>query len=117
MSPIGQHPIQCIILNNKKLQELDIHYQGDINVCEDFEINLLCKLKGYDNRMLTAYAYQICGSPMGSHDWYNAKDIIFATYEKYKHTGLVEIKYNRKKDLYGLKLLKRKVLERDVDLW
>lgn len=83
-------PIQCILLNNKELNKLGINYTGDISVCEDAEICIRCIDKGYDCRMLKSFVYHTA-SNMATNNWYNLNEIVKNTYQKYKHTGLVEL--------------------------
>ena len=108
-------PIQCILLNNKKLNELGINYTGDITVCEDAEICIRVIDQGYDCRMLNSFVYHTAAQ-MSTNNWYNLNEIVENTYKKYKHTGLVDLGQT-KKGANIVKISRVRTLERPIDLW
>lgn len=107
------YAMNLILVNNKKLKENNIGYTGDPDVAEDFELMLLCKLKGIKVGKFTKYKYTtVC--PTNSNSWYNVDKLVTCTYNKYKDTSLLKMTTNRKG---ALKLHILKEPDPKKDLW
>lgn len=95
-----KNPVQCVLINNKLLNENGISYTGDTTVAEDMEIAVNCLLKGL--KIGQMYNYFVGNvQPMGNSEaaWYNLDELVKRTYEKLKSTGFLTLKTDKKGNL------------------
>ena len=92
-----KNPVQCILINNRLLNEHNITYTGDTECAEDMEIGVNCLKAGLKVGEMENY---FVGNvqPMGNSDaaWYNLSELVNKTYNKLCNTGFLLLKTDKK---------------------
>ena len=92
-----KNPVQCILINNRLLNEHNITYTGDTECAEDMEIGVNCLKAGLKVGEMENY---FVGNvqPMGNSDaaWYNLSELVNNTYNKLCNTGFLLLKTDKK---------------------